>query len=259
MNPSCAAGSRWHSVSAAIFWLAVQTAYADAPPQSQTPLADHDGRVRAQLVARNEVVLSSELSAKIASLPLRDGDAFRAGQTLVGFDCTLFKAQLDKAESSLNAARQTLSVKQRLAELNSVGKLDVELAQARVKEGEADVAYMQATVSKCVIAAPFSGRIVKRIAAAHQFVTPGTQLLAVQDAEALEVRMIVPSKWLATLQPGARFSVQVDELGKDFPARVVRTGARIDPVSQSVDIIGAVEGSPRAVLPGMSGWAVFAR
>jgi len=151
-----------------------------------------------------------------------------------------------------------LAVNQRLAELNSIGKLEVELASARVKEGIAEAAYMEATVSRCVIAAPFSGRIVKRIAAAFQFVTPGTPLLAIQDADELEIRMIVPSKWIAALKPGVRFSVQVDELGKIFPARVLRTGARIDPISQSVDIIGAIEGTPRALLPGMSGWVVFA-
>jgi membrane fusion protein, multidrug efflux system len=231
------------------FWL--QAAFAD------NALTDKDGRVRAQLVARNEVVLSSELSAKIDSVPLREGDAFRVGQTLVSFDCTLFKAQLNKTQSTLEAARQTLAVNQRLAELNSIGKLEVELADARVKENNAEAAYMQATVSKCVIAAPFSGRVVKRLAAAFQFVTPGTPLLAVQDAEELEIRMIVPSKWIARLKPGTRFTVQVDELGKSFPARVVRTGARIDPVSQSMDIVGAIEGRPSTLLPGMSGWAVF--
>jgi RND family efflux transporter MFP subunit len=240
----------------AVAWQSNMAASGLASAQD-TGLADRDGRVRVQLVSRNEVVLSSELSAKIDSLPLRDGDAFRAGQVLVGFDCTLFNTQLNKAQSTLAAARQTLAVNLRLAELNSVGKLEVELAQARTKEGEAEVAYMQAIVSKCAIAAPFDGRVVKRMAAAHQFVTPGTQLLAIQDAAELEIRMIVPSKWLAALQPGTRFVVQVDELGQNFPARVVRTGARIDPVSQSVDIVGAIAGTPRALLPGMSGWAVF--
>jgi len=92
---------------AAVFLLSLQvSAFADSPRKNETPLTDNAGRVRAQLVARNEVVLSSELSAKIDSLPLREGDAFRAGQALVSFDCTLFKAQLNKAQSTLDAARQ---------------------------------------------------------------------------------------------------------------------------------------------------------
>jgi RND family efflux transporter MFP subunit len=243
--------------TAAALILSMQAAFATAPAQSSTALTDGEGRVRAQLVSRNEVVLSSELAAKIESLQLREGDAFRVGQLLVGFDCTLFKAQLNKAQSTADAARQTLQVNQRLAELNSIGRLEVELADARLKESSAEVAYMQATVSKCAITAPFAGRVVKRLAASFQFVTPGTPLLAIQDAEELEIRMIVPSQWLAALKVGKRFTVQVDELGKSFAARVVRIGARIDPVSQSVDIVGAIEGKPAMLLPGMSGWALF--
>lgn len=250
-------GSVFGLVLPVLLMTGIAQAATPAAAGGDTALTDKDGRVRVQLAARNDVVLSSELSAKIATLPLREGDAFRAGQTLVSFDCTLYQAQLNKAQSSLDAARQTLAVQKRLAELNSVGKLDVDTAEAHVKEGAADVAYMQATVSKCAIAAPFAGRIVKRLAAAHQFVTPGTQLLAIQDTGELEVRMIVPSRWLATLKPGMHFSVLVDELGKSFSARVLRTGARIDPVSQSVDIIGAIDGTPGALLPGMSGWASF--
>ncbi|MGC3965229.1 MAG: efflux RND transporter periplasmic adaptor subunit [Rhodocyclaceae bacterium] len=230
------------------------SAQAAAPDNT---LTDKDGRVRTQLSARNDVVISSELSAKIASLPLREGDAFRAGQTLVSFDCTLFQAQLAKARATNEAAQQTLAVNKRLAELNSVGRLEVNQAEAKVKESGAEVAYMQATVSKCQIPAPFAGRVVKRVATAQQYVTPGTQLIAIIDSGELEVQMIVPSRWLASVKTGTRFSVQVDELGKSFPARVVRTGARIDPVSQSIQITGVMEAPAGTLLPGMSGWAVF--
>lgn len=222
-----------------------------------TGLTNKDGQVRAQITARNEVVLSSELSAKIASLPLREGESFKAGQTLVSFDCALYQAQLNKGQATLDAARQVLAVNTRLAELNSVGKLELATAEAKVKEGEAEVAYMQTTLRKCTVSAPYAGRVVKRLAAAHQFVTPGNPLLAIQDAGELEVHMIVPSKWLARIKVGGSFSVQVEELGKSYSARVQRLGARIDPLSQSIEVVGVVGGGAGNLLPGMSGWAVF--
>jgi membrane fusion protein (multidrug efflux system) len=228
-----------------------------AAPAADTALTDKDGRVRVQFVARNEVVVASELSAKIANLPWREGDAFRAGQQLVGFDCSLYVARRNKAQATLDAARQTLSVSKRLNELNSIGALEVQQAEAKVKEDAAELAYMQATVSKCSIAAPFSGRVAKRMAAAHQYVEPGTPLLGILDTGVLEVQMILPSRWLAWLKPGLRFTVQVDELGKSATGQVVRLGARIDPVSQSVAVTGVIEGGSGQLLPGMSGWASF--
>lgn len=243
---------------AAAFMAAAAFAAPPLPPAHDGFAAsEKDGRIRTQFAPRNEVVISSELSAKIASLPLREGDAFRAGQSLVAFDCTLFQAQLNKAQAMLEASRQTLGVTRRLAELNSAGALEVQQAEAREKEGAAEVAYMKATVSKCGIAAPFAGRIAKRLVANHQYVTPGTPLLGLIDTGELELQLIVPSRWLAWLKPGARFTVQVDELARNVDARVTRIGARIDPVSQSVGLTATVDGSAAGLLPGMSGWAVF--
>lgn len=221
------------------------------------PGADNDGRIRTQLISKNEVVISSELAAKIANLPLREGQAFKNGQTLVAFDCTTYQAQLDKARATAQSSKQLLDVNRRLSELNSVGTLEVEMAEAKAREAAAEVNFMQATVGKCRINAPFTGRIAKRHVATHQYVNQGTPLLDILDTSQLELQMIVPSKWLAWLKPGSRFTVQMEELGQSFPATVVRVGARIDPVSQSVSLTGTIVGNNSALLPGMSGWASF--
>lgn len=220
--------------------------------------ADDDGRIRVQLVARDQVDISSEISAKIASLPFRDGDAFRAGQTLVSLDCALYAAQLRKAQAEAEAAGQLKRVDDRLLELHSIGAVDVEQANAKAKAGAAEVAYMRATVGKCRIAAPFDGRVVKRSASAQQFAEPGKPILTIVDTGHLELKMIVPSKWLAWLKPDHPLSVSVDEVGKTYPASVARIGARVDPVTQTVDVTAALSGRPPELLPGMSGWARFA-
>jgi membrane fusion protein (multidrug efflux system) len=246
------------SIASGLLALALNIAVAAQPvPANDNALTDKDGRVRVQLTARNEVVLSSEISAKISNLPLREGDAFHAGQMLASFDCSLYQAQLNKAQASLEASRQALTVSKRLADLNSIGALEVAQTEGKAKENAAEVAYMQATVAKCNIAAPFSGRVAKRLVAAHQYVTPGTPLLGILDTGVMELQMIVPSRWLAWLKPGQHFSVQVDELGKTVAGQVARIGARIDPVSQSIAITGVIDGNTAQLLPGMSGWATF--
>lgn len=224
----------------------------------QPDLSGDAGRIRIQLVSRDQVDLSSEIAAKIATLPFRDGDAFRAGQTLVSLDCSLYAAQLHKAQAEAGAASDLLQVDQRLAQLHSVGELEVQQAAARLKASNAEVAYMQATVRKCVIAAPFDGRVSKRSAAPQQFAEAGKPLLTIVDTSHLELKMIVPSKWLVWLKPGHALSVQVDEVGKTYPAKVARIGARVDPVTQTVDVTAALTGSVPELLPGMSGWATFA-
>ena len=237
------------------------TALPNAPAAATGSAAAHtddDGRIRIQLVARDQVDISSEISAKIASMPFRDGDAFRAGQMLVSLDCSLYAAQLHKAQAEADAAAQLKRVDDRLSQLHSIGEIDVQQAEGRAKASAAEVAYMQATVRKCGIAAPFDGRVVKRSASAQQFAEPGKPLLTIVDTGHLELKMIVPSKWLAWLKPGHPLTVTVDEVGKSYPATVARIGARVDPVTQTVDVTAALSSHAPELLPGMSGWARFA-
>ncbi|NPT55209.1 efflux RND transporter periplasmic adaptor subunit [Paraburkholderia elongata] len=228
-----------------------------APGASPAPGGD-DGRIRIQLVSRDEVEISSEIGAKIASLPFRDGDAFRSGQTLVSLDCSLYAAQLRKAQAEADAATQLKQVDERLSQLHSIGEIDVDEARAKAKASAAEVAYMQATVHKCVISAPFDGRVAKRSAAAQQFAEAGKPIMTILDTSHLELKMIVPSKWLAWLKPGHPLTVRVDEVGKTYPASVARIGARVDPVTQTVDVTASLDGHAPDLLPGMSGWASFA-
>jgi len=233
-------------------------ALAQAVPKTgnASPEAGNDGRIRAQFVASRKAVLSSEIAANISRLSFREGDSFKAGQTLIDFDCALFRAALAKAEATAGVARQTLKVSRRLAELNSIGQLEVAQAAARTREAEAEATAMRVTVGKCTLNAPFAGRIASLQVAAHEFVSPGKPLMEILDTRQLELQMIVPSRWLAWLKKDSPLTVQVDELGRAYTAKVVRLGARIDPVSQTISVVAKVQGNPPELLPGMSGWAV---
>lgn len=230
---------------------ATNTASATAPGD------DPSGRIRTQLIAGSDVVLSSQIAARIAKLTLKPGDAFRKGEALIVFDCDLYRAQQNKADATAAAAEKQLQITQRLAQLNSVGELDVEQARAKAKEAAADAAYMRTTVASCRIDAPFDGRVVKREAAPFEYVTPGKPVLEILDTGQLEVQLIVPSNWLRWLKPGAPFNVHVDDLDLDVPAEIVRIGAAIDPVSQTVTLSGRIKTQSGTLLPGMSGWAQF--
>ncbi|WP_256079058.1 efflux RND transporter periplasmic adaptor subunit [Massilia sp. YIM B04103] len=230
---------------------------AIVPALAPSPAPGGDGRVRVQLMARQAVTLSGEVAARIAALPVAEGGSFKRGQILVEFDCGTYRAQLNKAQATLEAASRLAEVNAQLAKLNSAGSLEVAQAQGRAKEAAAEVSYMQSVVGKCSIVAPFAGRVARRAAAVHQYVNPGMPVLDIVDAGPLELRMLLPSKWLGSMKPGSRFTVAVDELGASFPARLERLGAQIDPVSQSIPAVGLIEGGAATLLPGMSGWASF--
>jgi membrane fusion protein (multidrug efflux system) len=227
-------------------------------PQSQVAAGMLDKReIRAQLSPVRYTTIAAEIGAVVARLPVPEGGRFQRGQTLVQFDCAVQNAQLNKARAVLTAANKMWQANKRLAELNSVGKLELDNSEAEVAKGRADVAAQGAIVGKCAIAAPFGGRIAEQKIREQQFAQPGQALLEILDDSALELEFIVPSRWLAWIKPGSVFQVRIDETGKAYPAKVQRLGARVDPVSQSVKVVGVIDGKFNELMAGMSGAVMF--
>lgn len=236
-----------------------QTAAPVPRPVAETKAARPAGEreIRAQLMPRRYTTIAAEIGAKINRLPVGEGSAFKAGQLLVSFDCTLQQAQLAKARAELDGAEQSLKTNERLFELNAGGQLEVELSRSARGKARAELGANQAVLGKCSVAAPFSGRIAEQKVREQQYVQPGQALLDIIDDSVLELEFLVPSRWLAWLKPGGRLQVRIDETQKTYPARFIRIGARVDPVSQSVKVAAAIDGRFPELIAGMSGLVVI--
>lgn len=244
----------WAAIAALLLsaWLPANAQQAAATPApAKAALEKQD--IRAQLSPRRFTTVAAEIGAKISRINVVEGGRFKAGQTLVSLDCSLQAAQLQKAKASLTAAERTYSGNKRLAELNSVGKVELEVSEAEAAKAKADVTLMNVSLDKCHIPAPFSGRVVEQRVREQQFVQPGQPMLDILDDSVLELEFLVPSRWLAWLKAGYVFQVRIDETGKSYPAKILRLGARVDPVSQSVKAVAAVDGNFPELMAGMSG------
>jgi multidrug resistance efflux pump len=167
----------------------------------------------------------------------------RGGDLLIEFDCVTQRAQV---------ARE---IDQRLANLKSIGQLELDVARAEVEKAKADLDIADAAASKCQIAAPFNGTTVEQKAQQFQYATPGQPLLEILDDRSLEIELIAPSRGLAWLKPGYAFQLHIEETDKTYPAEITRVGGRVDPVSQTVKVFGEIRGDAPELTAGMSGRA----
>ena len=232
--------------------LYAQTAVSNTTRQAGPPALDRQ-EIRAQLSPRRFTTLAAEQGAKVNRIPVREGESFKEGQLLVSFDCSLQNAQLQKARATLLAADKTYIANRRLAELNSVGQLELQTSEAEVAKARADINLISASLAKCSLKAPFPGRVAEQKIREQQFAQPGQAILDILDDSVLELDFIVPSRWLAWIKPGYAFKVKIDETGREYPAKITRIGARVDPISQSVKAAAIIDGSFRELIAGMSG------
>ncbi len=224
-----------------------------------------DARPMASLTARglvrgvNEGTLSSELTARIIRLPLRDGDAFKRGDLLVEFDCERPRAEWKVAEAERLGAAATHDNTRRLAEYRAAGVHDVQIARAALDKAAAAVEVIAVRLKQCRLFAPFDGRIAELPVREHEMPQAGQPLMRIVSDAELEVDMIVPASWLRWLKPGEAFVYSPED--SDFKAAgvMLRIGGAIDPVSQTIRAVGALTASPGAILPGQGGVITFAR
>jgi membrane fusion protein (multidrug efflux system) len=251
--------------------MTVSPAFAQAPAATalvtqrlQSPSAGAPGladapELRAQLAPRRYTTLAAEIGARVQRLTVRDGSTIRAGELLVEFDCSMQQAQFERAQVSLGAAEKQLATQRRLVELNATGRQELDQAEAEVGKTRAEMSQIKVQLGKCRITAPFSGRVAEQKVREQQFAQPGQALLEILDDSVLEVEFIMPSRWLAQVRTGSDVRIAVDETGREYPAKVQRVGAKVDPVSQSIKVVAAITGRPPELVAGMSGRVIVQR
>lgn len=201
-----------------------------------------------------QATLSAEIAARIVQLPWRDGDSFKKGDTLVAFDCAIFEAQRDKVGAELKAANAKLDNDRELERSRSIGALEVVLSEVSVSRAQAEMRMAQINTDRCVIKAPWSGRILQRRAQELEVAKLHQEVLSIVSTDSLEVMAVVPSQWVRSLKPGQTFEVRIDESGSRHNAEVVAVGSQVDAVSQTITVRARMARDAR-LLPGMTGTA----
>lgn len=226
---------------------------ADASPAGAPATPYSESEIRAQLQPVEYTTLASEIPGKIQRIHVKEGLTFRKGDPLVTLDCALHKAEKEKARAVFKAAERIARANRRLFELRSIGEIEMETSAADADKARADLLVTSTRVSKCVIEAPFDGKVVEQKEREEEFVQPGQPILDILNGSSMELEFLVPSKWLTWLTAATPLDIHIDETDSRYPASIRRIGAKADPVSRSIKITAVIEGEYPELSPGMSG------
>jgi membrane fusion protein (multidrug efflux system) len=227
---------------------------APASPAKSNPSSEV---IRVLVVPDQESVLAAQMAGRIEQVGVHLGSSIRAGQVLMRFACDEQDAHLKMAKAEFYGTKQTYESKAKLQAMQSVSELEVQQAAAAAEKSKAQVQLFQAQLKLCTISAPYAGRVTKLHTKPFESVNVGQPLLEIVNHRKLKAQLHIPSNWLAWIKAGTRFAMQIEETGKKYEARVLYINAKVDAVSQSIEIEGEVVGNTDGLLPGMSGRASF--
>lgn len=205
----------------------------------------------------DEATFSSETSASVARINVKEGSYFKKDETLLELDCRVQKAEYKKALAQQTATKIALKSAERLISYDSISEYELVKIRSDAEMADAEVSKLKAIVDKCILKAPFNGAVAEIMVHAFESVKPGDPLLKIVNTDHIIVELEVPSEWLKWLKVGYMFEVYINEVGKSIPTKVVRINPAIEPVSQTVKIIGEIADTKDKLMPGMSGQATF--
>lgn len=224
-------------------------------PQHARAEAIAGSDIRGVIMAEAAATISSDLNARISSIPFRMGEHFQKGEALLRFDCSRYQAELRATEAEVKTQAINLATQRQLMQHNATGASDLALAEAKHVQAIATADALRIRIGQCTIDAPYDGRVVERLVDVFEMPQANAPLMKIVKTGALEINLIVPSSWAVWLQPGDTFSFRIDETAETHKARLISLGAVVDPVSRTMKLVASLVDAGPLVRPGMSGSA----
>ena len=119
-----------------------------------------DYNARALVGATEQVLITSEIGAKINNIGFTNGEPFLKGDILITFDCELFEAQREVIQANLDSADVQLKNDKELFNMRSIGELQYELSINGLKKAKAELLIANLNVKRCKIIAPYNGKVM---------------------------------------------------------------------------------------------------
>lgn len=204
------------------------------------------------LLSNESVVVRPEIAGRIASFNIREGQLVKQGQELIEIEASVYEAELNEAKASLQMSRRDNARIQELFRKGVSTASTRDEALGRMEIDEARVALAETRLRKTVIKAPFTGILGFRHVSIGDYVTPGQDIVNIEDIDPVKVEFKIPETRLPDLAVGQPIKVRVDAYaGEGFEGEVYAIDPRIDAAGRSVAIRARVPNPDGRLRPGL--------
>ena len=240
-----------------LFRSGVPAASVPAASVPAAPASTPSLNTRVLLEASETTTLSSPADGRIVALSMGLGNSFSGGAVLVEFECHEQRARVRITGTELEAAQKTYDNKLSMKGLDQASDIEVDLAALEVQKFKEQLTLYREQVEQCKVVAPWAGATAKLHVKNHMHVAKGEPIADVVRSGRLKGRAYVPSRLIGDIRIGRPMLVEIDETGKTYKARISHVNARVDAVSQTIEVELLVQEGARGLLPGMSGQLRF--
>ncbi|KQV27089.1 hemolysin D [Rhizobium sp. Root1203] len=261
-----------------VFWRPSSEVLHGAPTRALVELAQVDVstikrrdianevRVAGSLMPIRRASFTAPVAAPVLELPVKIGDAVKAGALLARFDTAALKSTLITREAAVDAMNARLDLAQSVLARNTnlrergvaseatrlEAKSQVENLRAQLRSLRAEVADAARALSDAEVRATFDGVVSSRFVEEGQTLAVNTELLTVVDLSRMEVDAGVPTSRISRVQPEQIVELSVEGFpGRKFTGKVVRIAPTAVAGSRAVRVFVTISNDDRLLKGGM--------
>ncbi|MFP5514684.1 MAG: efflux RND transporter periplasmic adaptor subunit [Alphaproteobacteria bacterium] len=213
-------------------------------------------RLSGSVSPMEQSAIKAEVAARLAEVPVREGQAVRRGEVLARFETVELAARLNEKQANLEGARaqlvlaeKTLAKNRTLNRNNIVSDTSLDQAEssfgfqrAQVDALAAQVELARKALRDAVVVSPIDGMVATRSVNPGENLAVNAAMFTIVDLSRVEVEATVPAEQVARLAVGQNARLRVEGFGeREFAGRVARinpmarAGSRAIPVYVTVD------------------------
>jgi membrane fusion protein (multidrug efflux system) len=200
-----------------------------------TKLADEVSST-GSVMADESVTIQSEISGKITSLNIQEGQPVRKGQLLFTINAADVQAQLRKQEYNIKLYQDQEKRERTLLAKEYISRQEYEQSNNALLTAQADLQALRVTLQKAYVRAPFDGVLGLRNTSVGAYVSPGTAITTLSRVSPVKVDFNVPSRFAQSVRVGDPVLVTDEATTKKIEAKVYAINPQIDPVSRTLPV-----------------------
>lgn len=185
------------------------------------------------VLADESVIIKSELSGKITSLNIREGQPVRRGQLLFSINADEAQAAINKQQYNIKLFRDQEKRQRTLLDKEYISTQEYEQANNQFQTAQADLKALQASLDKAYVRAPFDGVLGLTTATIGTYVSPGTEITTLSRVRPVKIDFAVPGRFASSVRVGDVVSITDEGTSKKYDAKVYAIDPQIDPVSRT--------------------------
>lgn len=202
-------------------------------------------------VVANEVTeIHPEVSGRVVSLNVREGQYVGKGALLAKIYDGDLQAQLRKLQSQLSTAKVNESRASQLLKIQGISREEYDGTLLNVRNIQADMAIVRTEISRTEVRAPFSGKMGLKAISPGAYVTPASVIATINQTSTLKLDFSVPEKYTSRIYNGQIVTFTTEGNDRGYSARVTATESNINEANRSLTIRSVVNSGIAGLVPG---------